>query len=333
MQTRRQNMFAFLLPLLLTCWLGIGVARADGIGENATPGSADADAKIDCAGADGCNQNNGLSCETAKGDPVWTYDGSLQLSYVDLAVGQNFPIVIERKYNSRSTFDSAVGYGWGFAHDRRLFEYPDGSIVIRTGCGHRAKFVYSGGAYISPSEGPSGQLTAQGSGTYEMRYSNGNTDIFDADGRVSAILNAAGVRHEFIYDSRGRLPLIGTSPKSIDPNTPMLVAYQPRVTRIQERGANGQLTGYYVDFQYNDTTGRLTKIVANDGREVNYAFDVTGTATRGNLVSVSGLTNYSQTFAYVVSGANPDQHNITSITSTDAAAVTNGYDSSDSRRH
>jgi RHS repeat-associated protein len=235
--------------------------------------------------------------------------------------------VIERKYNSRSTFDSAVGYGWGFAHDRRLFEYPDGSIMIRTGCGHRAKFVYSGGAYISPAEGPSGQLTAQGSGTYQMRYSNGNTDIFDADGRVSAILNAAGVRHEFIYDSRGRLPLIGTSPKSIDPNKPMLVAYQPRVTRIQERGANGQLTGYYVDFQYNDTTGRLTKIVANDGREVNYGFDVLSGSTRGNLISVSGLTNYSQTFAYA--DAN-DPHNITTLTDgTGAAAVVNTYNSDD----
>jgi Domain of unknown function (DUF6531) len=262
--------------------------------------------------------------------PVWTYDGSLQLRYTDLAVGQNFPIVIDRKYNSRSTFDSAVGYGWAFAHDRRLLEYPDGSIMIRTGCGHRAKFVYSGGAYISPAEGPSGQLTAHGNGTYEMRYSNGNTDIFDADGRVSAILNAAGERHEFVYDSRGRLPLIGTSPRSVDSNKPMLVAYQPRVTRIQERGANGQLTGYYVDFQYNDTTGRLTKIVANDGREVNYGFDALLGSTRGNLISVTGLTNYSQTFAYVVSGTNPDPHNITAITNgTGAVVVKNSYDSAD----
>ena len=69
------------------------------------------------------------------------------------------------------------------------------------------------------------------------------------------------------------------------------------MTRIQERGANGQLTGYHVDFQYNDTTGRLTKIVANDGREMNYGFDALLGATRGNLISATGLTNYSQTFA------------------------------------
>jgi RHS repeat-associated protein len=330
MQTRRSNVFAFLLPILLTCWLGVGTAWADGIGQTATPGSEETNENRACMCEFTQKNNTPDAARASEADPVWLYDGSLQLSYTDLAVGHNFPIQVVRKYDSRSVYDSAVGYGWAFAHDRRLFEYPDGSIVIRTGSGHRSKFVFSGGGYVSPTEGISGQLTAQGSGTYEMRYANGNSDIFDADGRISASLNAAGERHEFIYDSRGRLPLIGTSPKSIDPNTPMLVAYQPRVARIQERGANGQLTGYYVDFQYNDTTGRLIKIVANDGREVNYGFDVTGTATRGNLVSVSGLTDYSQTFAYVVSGTNPDQHNITSITNgTGAAAVTNGYDSSD----
>lgn len=325
-QIRRMNVCAILLPLLLTCWLGIGAAWADGIGATVTPGAADADDKRPCDG-EGCQRCNVPTEATSKADPVWTYDGSLHLAYVDLTAGRNFPIVIERKYDSRSAFDTAVGYGWAFAHDRRLFEYPDGSIVIRTGCGHRAKFVYSGGAYISPSDGPSGQLTALGSGSYEMRYASGNVDLFDADGRISAIVSATGERHEFAYDSRGRLPLIGTSPKSINPNTPMLVAYQPRVTRIQERGANGLLTGYYVDFQYNDTTGRLTKVIANDGREMNYGFDVLGTATRGNLVSVNGLTNYSQTFSYADSN---DPHNITTIVDgTGAAAVVTAYNSND----
>ena len=96
---------------------------------------------IDCGIGDGCNQWNKHTSATYKADPVWTYDGSLQLRYVDLTVGQNFPIVIDRKYNSRPPFGSAVGYGWAFAHDRRLFEYPDGSIVIRACCGHRARFI------------------------------------------------------------------------------------------------------------------------------------------------------------------------------------------------
>ena len=75
-----------------------------------------------------------------KAEPVWACDGSLQLRYINLAVGQNVPIVTDCKYSSCSTFDSAVGYGWTLVHDRRLFEYSDGSIVVRTGCRHRGKF-------------------------------------------------------------------------------------------------------------------------------------------------------------------------------------------------
>ncbi len=329
MQTRRPYLLAFVLPLLLSCWLGIGAAQADGIGNTATPGGADGDANRNCDGCS-CKKKNNHSVKAASvADPIWTYDGSLHLSYTDLAVGLNFPVQVIRKYDSRSSYDSAIGYGWAFMHDRRLFEYPDGSIVIRSGCGSRAKFVYSGGAYVSPADGPSGQLAAQGNGTYEFRSADGDLDIFDADGRLSAIVNRTGERHELIYDSRGRLPLIGTSPTSIDPNKPMLVAYQPRVTRIQERGANGQLTGYYVDFQYNDTTGRVTKVVANDGREVNYGFDALLGSTRGNLISVDGLTDYSQAFVYNDTVGN-DPHNITRITDgTGAQSVVNTYNALD----
>ena len=326
----RSRPFFFALTLVLTIGFGIGNASAHGFGGLLEFLGINADDNGACTG-DGCNQNNKPICPAAVADPVWTYNGSLHLSYTDLVVGQKFPIQIERKYDSRSTFDSAVGYGWAFAHDRRLYEYPDGSIVVRTGCGNKGKFVYSGGAYVAPTGGPTGELTAQGSGTYALRYSNGNTDLFDADGRLSVFLRHTGERHEFLYDSGGRLPLIGTSPKSVDPNKPMLVAYQARLTRIQERGSDGMLTGYFVDFQYNNATGRLTKLISNDGREVNYGHDVHLGATRGNLVSVNGLTEYSQTFAYVVSTAsNPDSHNITSIINgTGADPVATRYDDAD----
>jgi YD repeat-containing protein len=322
---------AVWLSALATVALAFGVgsptAQADGFGGTTTPGAAPT--MVDRPNT--CKQSLETSRDAASdGDPIWAYDGSLHLNYTDLAVGRNFPIAITRLYDSRSEYDSAIGYGWAFTFDRRLFEYPDGSIVVRSGCGSRSRFVLTGGAYVAPLDGMQGQLTALGSGQYELRHPSGAIDRFDADGRLSKIISANGAQHELLYDSRGRLPLIGTSPRSLDPNTPMLVAYQPRVTRIQERGADGVLTGYYVDFQYNDTTGRVTKVIANDGREVHYGFDVAGTATRGNLVSVTGLNDYNQSFAYVVSSENPDPHNITSITDgTGAQPVITKYDAQD----
>jgi len=261
------------------------------------------------------------------GDPIWTYNGTLHLRYVDLEIGASFPIRLARDYDSKAEYDTAVGYGWSFEHDRRLFEYPDGSVVVRSGCGRRDHFVNTGGAYVTPRDGLQGTLVEQTDGTYEYRYANGKRDLYDADGRLVVIENKAGQRHELIYDARGRLPLVGTSPRAVDPNKPMVVAYQPRLTRIQERDSQGVLTGYAVNFEYNDSTGRLTRIVASDGRAIAYTHDETAGATRGNLRTVAGLVDYVQAFSYTDTN---DAHNITAIVDgTDAEPVVNTYNVQD----
>ena len=58
MQAHRFNTFAFILPLLLSCWLGIGAAQADGIGTTVTPAGEDASVMVDCGSGDGCNKKN-----------------------------------------------------------------------------------------------------------------------------------------------------------------------------------------------------------------------------------------------------------------------------------
>lgn len=320
--------FGLLCALMLSPLTSVGPARADGIGSSVTPGSAPQGPDSRPCNSDGCCKGNSQGSNgTGFGDPIWTYDGSLYLSYTDLTVGANFPIQFTRRYDSRSEYDSSVGYGWSHNYDKRLFEYPDGSIMIRTGCGSRSRYVYSGGAYVSPADGATGQLLALGGGGYQFLYRDGARDIYDARGYLAARIAANGWQQELIYDERNRLPLIGTSRRAVDPNKPMLVAYQPRLVRIVEKTLSGQPTGYALDLQYSDTTGRLTKIVANDGREVNFTHDVHQGATRGNLVAVAGLTDYSQAFAYA--DAN-DQHNVTSITDgTGAVTVVNTYNTLD----
>ena len=59
----------------------------------------------------------------------------------------------------------------------------------------------------------------------------------------------------------------------------------------------------------------------------DYTHDVVGTATRGNLVSISGLTDYNQIFAYADA---KDAHNLTTITDgTGAQSVVSTYDAND----
>ncbi|MES2669162.1 MAG: RHS repeat-associated core domain-containing protein [Pseudomonadota bacterium] len=325
MRSRSIGFAAFLLTVAATVFVPHRPVQAHGFGIAVEPDAKPTVADTSCVG-EACAKSN-THCEGSVADPIWTYDGSLHLSYTDLEVGVNFPIRVVRKYDSRSEYDSAVGYGWSFAHDKRLFEYPDGSIVIRTGCGHRARFVLTGGAYVSVSGEIAGQLVSDSNGSYEFRYVSGARDIYSPLGQLATVIAPNGWQHEFIYAAGEQLPLIGTSPRAVDPNKPMLVAYLPRLARIEERTRTGVQTGYAVDFTYNDTTGRLIGAIANDGRQLTYTHDVFSGATRGNLVSVTGLSNYTQTFSY----ADPDDsHNITTLVNgTGAAPVVNTYDDTD----
>ena len=329
MRSLHSAVIGLLFALLLAPLISVTPVRADGISATATIGGQPAGPDQRPCSGDGCSKCNIAGANNSSvNKPVWTYDGSEHKTFVDLTVGVHFPIQFVRRYDSRSEYDSAVGYGWSHNYDKRLFEYPDGSIVIRSGCGHRSRYVYSGGAYVSPADGATGQLVAiGGSGGFEFRYRDGARDIYTATGTLSTVIAANGAQHELTYEAGNRLPLIGTSRRSVDPNKPMVVAYQPRLSRVEERTYLGVPTGYALDFQYNATTGRLTKIIANDGREVNYAHDVHLGATRGNLVSVTGLTDYSQTFGYTDPN---DQHNITTIVDgTGAVTVTNTYNAQD----
>jgi RHS repeat-associated protein len=261
------------------------------------------------------------------GKPVSFFNGAEEMTSTDLVVNGVFPILIHRKYDSRSTYDSALGYGWSFIHERRLYEYPDDSVVVRHGCGTRDRYVLSGGAFVTPAGSMLATLSAEPDGSFRLRYLNGVADTFDSQGRLTVVTDTQGNRHEYSYDSRGKLPLVGSSKESLTPTQPMIVAYTYRLTRIDARGADGVLTGRYVTFGYDETTGRLTSVTADDGRSVTYEHDVTQSLTLGNLTQVNGLEGVVPTYGY----ADPlDPHNLTSITPAQGhTPIVNTYDDQD----
>jgi len=212
-------------------------------------------------------------------------------------------------------------------HDRRLYEYPDHSVLVRHGCGSRDRYVASGGGYVTPVGSLLAKLTAEADGSFRLSYLNGTVDTFNSLGLLISSRDWRGNSHEYTYDPRGKLPLIGSSKESIAPTQPMTVAYNYRLTRIDVRGRDGVLTGHFVSFSYDETTGRLLSVSTDDGRSVSYRHDVSGTGTLGNLVQVSGLAGLTATYAY----ADPnDPHNLTSITpAAGRTPIVNTYDASD----
>ena len=325
---------AALLALLLS--MGAVSVHADDFGGTSDPGPGSNDdppnspcGDCSCDGPDGGNGNNGNDPPISRnGNPISYFNGGESLFNTDVTINGVFPIEISRKYDSASTYDSPLGFGWAFSFDRRLFQYPDNSVVVRFSCGYKDRYVLAGGVYATPPGSMRTKLVGNVDGTFVLTYNNGVKDFFDAQGRMSATQDVRGNRQEFSFDVRGKLPLTGVSKYSVDPTLPLTIAYVYRVTRIDERGADGVLTGHFVTFAYNETTGRLSSVTTNDGRTVSYLQDVANvTATKGNLIQVNGLEGITATYTY----ADPlDPHNVTAVVDAPGlAAVVNTYDSQD----
>jgi RHS repeat-associated protein len=164
-------------------------------------------------------------------------------------------------------------------------------------------------------------------GSFQLNYLNGVTDTYDSRGRLTAVIDPRGNRHELTYDMRGKLPLVGSSKESISQTQPMTVAYNYRLVRIEVRAADGTLTGRHVTFDYDENTGRLGSVTADDGRVVSYQHDTTQSLTLGNLTQVNGLEGVVAAYGY----ADPlDAHNLTSITPAQGRTpIINTYDDQD----
>jgi YD repeat-containing protein len=257
------------------------------------------------------------------------FSGAETVSVDDLIVKSVFAIRAQRQYDSQSDYDSPLGHGWAFGFDRRLYQYPDNSVVVRYGCGVKDRYIYAGGGYVTPpGVGRLSTLVQKSDGTFEVTYLNGVHDYYDVQGRLTAIRDAWGNRQELSYDPRGKLPLVGSSKQSLDPSAPLTVAYNYRLTRIDVRAADGTATGDFLTLSYDDATGRVTAITASDGRSVSYEHDVTNTgSTLGNLTRVRGLEGRISEYRYT----DPlDPHNLTEdIPVVGKASILNTYDDQD----
>jgi len=316
---------AFLLGLLLLgSPLPVSANDFGGESEAASPEGSpkrncdSSNAKQPCCDECPCQPKPGdATCSSTSGtstaEPVSVVRGSEILDYVDLVVPGVSPIVMRRSYDSQTRYDSPLGHGWAFTYDLQLYEYPDGSVVIRTATGTRQKYLPSGGSFVSPA-GVLSKLRENSDGSFTLRYGGGAKAHFDVQGRLTALESPQGNRLEMSYAPGGPFPLTGTSRFSVDPSRPIQVGLFPHVTRISERLADGTVTGRGVDFAYDATTGRLVSITASDGRVVAYEHDVLEVdgvpLTQGNLIRVLGLEGIVETYTYDDPN---DAHNVTSI--------------------
>lgn len=251
------------------------------------------------------------------GKPVNLRAGDETFTRTDLTLGSLYPITVNRTYSSGSGYDSPVGYGWAINHDRRIYTYADGSVTLRKECGWKRRFTWSVGGYLSPA-GETGLLVQNADGSYTYTEKDGNKENYDVRGRLAGLVDAKGNSLVFTYSADARDLLWGLLPSNVDQNTPLIVSYDYHLSKIEEKDASGNLTGKWVAFHYELSTGRLMDIQDNTGRTVTYNHD-----SIGNLTTVDGPAGSA---AYGYTDAN-NKHRMTSIDEGQGAYV-NTYDAS-----
>ena len=238
------------------------------------------------------------------GKPISLFSGmETYAPSTDLTLGRLHPITITRSYNSITTYDSPLGYGWALNYDKRLYTFADNSVTLRRECGGKLRFQWFGPGFVGTT-GDSGSLIQNIDGTFTYTSMSGEKDNYDIQGRLQSSVDAKGNSLVFIYRSTVPEFLWGLLPSNLDQTTSHIIAYDYKLSRIQEQDVSGNFTGNAVDLHYDTSTGRLTDIVDNLGRTVSYGHDGIG-----NLTSVSGPSTNS-TYGYTDPISN---HLLTSI--------------------
>ncbi len=224
------------------------------------------------------------------GKPFSLLNGAETFARTDLTLGSLYPITIQRRYNSKSGYDSQLGYGWALNHDRRIYTYPDGSVTLRKECGWKRRFTLSGGSYVTPL-GEAGTLVKNADGSFTYTEKDGSRENYDVRGRLSSLVDPKGNSLVYTYESASRYALWGLLQSNIG-TSPLVVSYDYRLANIVEKDATGTPTGKWVIFQYDFSSGRLNSISDSLGRVISYGHDNIGNLTSVTSSVVNASYNY-----------------------------------------
>lgn len=157
-------------------------------------------------------------------EPVNTATGNYVYQYLDLSIpGRGPALAFERFYNTLSTYNGPLGYGWTFNYGLTASETTEGVLIMRED-GRLDKFTPDGAGGYTPPKGLYDTLTREG-GVFvlttkeRLRYTfnstgklasirdrNGNTLTLNyTSGRLSSAVDAAGRSLSFAYDGSNRI--------------------------------------------------------------------------------------------------------------------------------
>ncbi len=198
---------------------------------------------------------------TNQSDPVNLSTGNFWLTEEDLSVmARGFPIFQVRTYNSRSTYNGPLGFGWTFTYGEHLEQQPDGSALYREGDGTEHLFTLDGsGGYVRP---PGKHLAlTQDSGGFTLGTKQGQSSRFALDGRLLSIADRNGNTVTLGYDGSGNL------------------------STVTDAAGRAALT-------VTTAGGKITEVTALGGQALQYTYN------GDDLVAVNDISGQTWTYDY-----------------------------------
>jgi RHS repeat-associated protein len=253
------------------------------------------------------------------GEPVSVHNGDFIYQHQDLLIpSRAMSLDINRTYKSQSRYNNRFGYGWDVSYNKKIIPICNGDLFYLNGELNRYRFTYvDGTSYISP-KGVYDVIVQNADGTYTLTEKHGTAYKFDQNGILTEIRDRNGNSLRFTYDLAGKMPIIGKSVFSNDPN-PKVIAYDYKLIKITDT------VGREITLTYNPS-GRLIRIVDFSGRVYAYTYDLLG---NGDLTSFTTPVTegypagLSTTYSYT-------GHNLETITDAKGQVyLTNHYDTND----
>lgn len=226
------------------------------------------------------------------GSPVYLPTGHFIWSDTDLALPGRPAMRLTRTYNSHDPRNGLFGNGWSIGCDIGLYRVvEDGAIKywLRVADGKRYEYIQQADGSILPPEGRFERVVPQADGSVHLIALDESRQVFRADGKLSATLDANGNTLSYRYDPNGLL------------------------TGMED--GNGRSLG----FTYN-SGGRIALVTDHSGRRWSYDYDVAG-----NLIGVTdplgGIQRYTYQ-AYAPTGDGHTYYHLTQVTDPSDVVVT-----------
>jgi len=202
------------------------------------------------------NTKNNGGCKTCPkttvGNPINYGVGNKYQKETDFEDPFSDELTIVRHYNSRNNVKSRFGYNWTDHFDRRLVQTGTSLIAYRED-GKQYEFTESAGVYV-PDADIKDTLSNAGSG-WQYGSVNGDVEVYDSNGKLTAIRKQDGREYLLSYDANQRLISV-TDPLGRS----LTYSYNTigLVSQVQTPGG--------IVYQYGYTTYQnLSKVIFPDG--------------------------------------------------------------------